>query len=96
MIRLWIAVAALCFTQWAVAWQRESVSPKSWSGVIINSGCTVDEAFAEANKCFEKRAQGAKVSLYDDRIRRDRILERASQSKALSKATRFAWPRSGS
>jgi hypothetical protein len=26
---------------------------KSWSGVIFNSGCTPDEAFAEAAKCTE-------------------------------------------
>lgn len=82
MIRLWIAVVALCFTQWAVAWQRESVSPKSWSGVIINSGCTVDEAFAEADKCLEKRAPGAKVSLYDDTIRQIYDLDAQDQARS--------------
>lgn len=82
MIRLWIAVAALCFTQWAVAWQREGVSPKSWSGVIINSGCTVDEAFAEADKCLEKRAPGAKVSLYDDTIRQIYDLDAQDQARS--------------
>ena len=45
------------------------MNPRSWSGVIINSGCTVDEAFAESDKCFEKRGPGAKLSLYDDTIR---------------------------
>lgn len=38
----------------------------SWSGVIINSNCTPDEAFAEAAKCTEKTAPGGKLSLYDD------------------------------
>ena len=40
----------------------------AWSGVIINSGCTVEEAFAEAPKCTEK-VPGAKLALYDDTIR---------------------------
>ena len=52
----------------AVAWQA-NVNTKSWSGVIINSGCTADEAFAESDKCFEKRGPGARLSLYDDTIR---------------------------
>ena len=41
----------------------------SWSGVIINSNCSADEAFAEAAKCTEKNAPGAKLSLYDDTLR---------------------------
>ena len=41
----------------------------SWSGVIINSGCTADEAFAEADKCFEQQGPDAKVSLYNDTTR---------------------------
>ena len=82
MTRLWIAVAALCFTRWAGAWQREGVSPKSWSGVIINSGCTVDEAFAEADKCFEKRVPGARVSLYDDTIRQIYDLDEQDQARS--------------
>src|SRR5690348_3514842 len=82
MVRLWIVIAALCFTEWALAWQRENVSPKSWSGVIINSGCTVDEAFAEADKCLEKRAPGAKVSLYDDTIRQIYDLDAQDQARS--------------
>jgi len=53
---------------YAAAWQA-NVNTKSWSGVIINSGCTADEAFAESDKCFEKREPGARLSLYDDTIR---------------------------
>ena len=82
MIRFWIAVLALCFTQGAGAWQRGSVGPKSWSGVIINSGCTVDEAFAEADKCIEKQAPGAKVSLYDDTIRQIYDLDGQDQARS--------------
>jgi hypothetical protein len=73
---------ALCLTRWAEAWQRESVSPKSWSGVIINNGCTVDEAFAEADKCFEKRAPSARVSLYDDTIRKIYDLDEQDQARS--------------
>src|SRR6266853_2216311 len=41
----------------------------SWSGVIINSTCSVDEAFAEAAKCTAASASGGKLVLYDDTIR---------------------------
>src|SRR6266852_6167115 len=41
----------------------------SWSGVIINSTCSVDEAFAEAAKCTATSAPGAKLVLYDDNVR---------------------------
>ncbi len=41
----------------------------SWSGVIINSACSVDEAFAEAAKCTATSAPGAKLVLYDDNVR---------------------------
>lgn len=44
-------------------------SSASWSGVIVNSDCTADEAFAEAAKCTEKRAPGGRLSLYDDTLR---------------------------
>jgi hypothetical protein len=41
----------------------------SWSGIIINSGCTADEAFAEAAKCTENRGPDAKLVLYNDTTR---------------------------
>ena len=68
MIRLAVLLALLSSSWCALAWQQENVTLKSWSGVIINSGCTPDEAFAEADKCFEKRP-GGKLSLYDDTTR---------------------------
>lgn len=46
----------------------EAQQASSWSGVIINSGCTADEAFAEANKCFDQ-TPGAALVLYDDTTR---------------------------
>ena len=39
-----------------------------WSGIIINKGCTADEAFAEAEKCTAK-TPGATFVLYDDTTR---------------------------
>ena len=38
----------------ALARQSDNANSGSWSGVIINSNCTADEAFAEAAKCTEK------------------------------------------
>jgi hypothetical protein len=64
-----LVVALLGATTFATAWQRDNVNSTSWSGVIINSGCTADEAFAELDKCFEKPGPGAILSLYDDTIR---------------------------
>ena len=49
--------------------QNDAAAPRSWSGVIINGDCTVDEAFAEADKCTQKSASGAKLALYDDTVR---------------------------
>jgi hypothetical protein len=73
------------------------VNSRSWSGVIINSGCTADEAYGEADKCYGKRRPGAKLALYDDTIRKSSnstrktarrvILERSSRSKAGSAKT---------
>jgi hypothetical protein len=49
--------------------EQNNVKPQgAWSGVIINSGCTVDEAFAEAAKCTDK-LRGPKLALYDDTTR---------------------------
>ena len=50
------------------AWQGK-VNTGSWSGIIINGGCTGDEAFAESDKCFERRGSQSRLALYDDTIR---------------------------
>jgi len=76
MVRLRIAL--LAWTSLAAAWQSDNMNSRSWSGVIINSGCTADEAFAESDKCYEKRE--GKVSLYDDTIRQ--IYELDAQTQA--------------
>ena len=49
--------------------QDKLASSGSWSGVIINSTCSVDEAFAESAKCTAASVTGAKLVLYDDTIR---------------------------
>jgi hypothetical protein len=61
-------VGLLGFAISAAAWQ-DTVNTRSWSGVIINSGCTADEAFAESDKCFERLGSHARLALYDDTIR---------------------------
>ena len=61
-------VGLLGFAISAAAWQ-DKVNTKSWSGVIINGGCTADEAFAESDKCFERLGSRARLALYDDTIR---------------------------
>ena len=52
----------------SLAGQKDAPNSGSWSGVIINTGCTPDEAFAEAAKCTDK-LPGAKLVLYDDTTR---------------------------
>ena len=82
MTKLSIAftVVLICGARIVPAWQVNNVNPRSWSGVIINGGCTVDEAFAESDKCFKKAGPGAKLSLYDDTIRQ--IYELDAQDQA--------------
>jgi hypothetical protein len=63
----------------AMAQENSSGNSGPWSGVIINSGCTLDEAFAEAAKCTDA-VPGAKLVLYDDTIRQ--IYELDPQSEA--------------
>src|SRR6267378_6380455 len=49
--------------------QNNLATSGSWSGVIINSACTVDEAFAESAKCTATSVPGATLVLYDDTSR---------------------------
>src|ERR1700687_6094720 len=64
-----IWVVALWVVRYPLMAQNDATSG-SWSGVIINSECTLDEAFAEAAKCTEDRGPGAKLVFYDDTIRK--------------------------
>jgi hypothetical protein len=63
-----LAFVFLLFGSVSLTGQNETSKSGSWSGVIMNSGCTADEAFAEAAKCTEK-VPGAKLVLYDDTTR---------------------------
>jgi peroxiredoxin len=73
-------ILAILFTSsLAVSGQDRMTNSGSWSGVIINSGCTVDEAFAEAAKCTEK-VPAAKLVLYDDTTRQIYDLEPQTQA----------------
>ncbi len=68
--RPWMIAVALVFTSHlALAGQKPMTNSESWSGIIINSGCSSEEAFAEAPKCTEK-IQGAKLAFYDDTTRK--------------------------
>src|ERR1700722_15608098 len=64
----------------ALARQSDNANSGSWSGVIINSTCSLDEAFAEAAKWTEKGDPGAKLSLYDDTPRQIFILDPQDQA----------------
>jgi hypothetical protein len=60
--------------------QKTMANSGPWSGIIINSNCTPDEAFAEAAKCTENRGPGAKLVLYDDTTRQIFSLEPQDQA----------------
>jgi len=72
---LMLAVVLFFASGLALATQTDSAHSGSWSGVIINSNCGPDEAFAEAAKCTEKGVTGASLSLYDDTTRQKFILD---------------------
>ena len=57
-----------CFT-WPALAQEGAAKQGTWSGVIIHSECTADEAFAESAKCTENRGPGVELALYDDTTR---------------------------
>ena len=74
-----ILIVALLLASTLVMAQTPNSAPGAWSGVIINAGCTPDEAFAEAAKCTENQP-GSKLVLYDDTTRQ--IFQLDPQSKA--------------
>src|SRR5439155_598299 len=79
----WIMPWAFLFASSLALEGQDSVKTSgSWSGVIINSGCTVDEAFAEAPKCTDD-ARGAKLVFYDDTTRQIYDLEPQTQKQGL-------------
>jgi len=62
------AVALLFAVTLTVPGQNNPANSGSWSGVIINSACSVDEAFAESAKCTASAPSAQRV-LYDDTVR---------------------------
>ena len=82
MARHWLTGPALffLFAGEVLMAQGDSGHTGAWSGVIVNSDCTVDEAFAEAAKCTEDRGSAAKLALYDDTIRAIYVLEPQQQA----------------
>ena len=69
MKRLSLGIAsALLFGASFVPGGQVMATSGPWSGIIIKSGCTADEAFAQADKCTDN-VQGAKLVLYDDTTR---------------------------
>jgi len=70
-VKRWLmcTVPLLFVVSQALMGQKDLANSGSWSGVIINSNCTADEAFAESPKCTENRGPAAKLSLYDDTTR---------------------------
>lgn len=59
--------------------QDNMANSRAWSGVIINSGCSADDAYAEVPKCTESVA-GGKLALYDDTTRQVFELEPQAQA----------------
>ena len=74
-----LLLALLFVSNFAMAQQGSPANSGSWSGTIINSGCTADEAFAEAAKCTDN-LPGAKLVLYDDTIRQVYDLDPQTQA----------------
>ena len=74
-----IVLALFCACAFSMSAQDKTANSGSWSGVIINAGCTVDEAFAEAAKCTES-VPGAKLAFYDDTTRQIFDLDPATQA----------------
>jgi hypothetical protein len=70
-----LVLASVLAANIAMAQQDRTANSGSWSGVIINSGCTADEAFAEDAKCTAKSVPSAKLALYDDTTRQMFVLD---------------------
>ncbi len=70
-----LVLALLFVANLAMAQQDGTANFGPWSGVIINSGCTADEAFAEDPKCTAKDVPGTKLVLYDDTTRQMFVLD---------------------
>ncbi len=75
----YLAVVLLVGATGTAMARQAAANPTAWSGVILNGGCTADEAFAEAAKCTED-TPGAKLVLYDDTTRQMFALDPQDQA----------------
>ncbi len=78
--RLLMRITLFSTLSWLALAQKEMAYPGPWSGIIVNSDCTSDEAFAESAKCTENRGLGAKLALYDDTTRKIYSLDPQDQA----------------
>ena len=78
--RLLMRIVLLSTMSWLALAQKDMAHSGPWSGIIIHSDCTSDEAFAEAAKCTENRGPGAKLALYDDTTRKIYSLQPQDQA----------------
>jgi len=81
----WLARTTVLLSSFSLSLlaQKGMANSGAWSGIIINSGCTADEAFAEAAKCTVNRGPGAALVLYDDTTRQ--IYTLAPQDQAVGR-----------
>jgi hypothetical protein len=81
----WFARAIILLSSFILSLhaQKGMANSSTWSGIIINSGCTADEAFAEAAKCTENRGPDTQLALYDDTTRQ--IYTLAPQDQAVGR-----------
>jgi hypothetical protein len=63
-----------------LATQSDRSGFASWSGVIINSTCGFDQAFAELPECTKKNVAGARLALYDDSVQQVYLLDPQDQA----------------
>jgi hypothetical protein len=77
---LTLAIILFSSFSWSALAQKNMANSGTWSGIIINSDCTADEAFAESAKCTENRGPGAKLELYNDTTRQIYALEPQDQA----------------
>ena len=77
---LLLTAATFCAVTVPLIAQTDAPKSGSWSGVIINADCTLDEAFAEAAKCTEDRGPASKLVFYDDTIRQLYALDPPDQA----------------
>lgn len=78
--RLFTRIILFSTVTWLALAQKDMAHTGPWSGIIVNSDCTAEEAFAESAKCTENRGPGAKLALYDDTTRKIYSLEPQDQA----------------